>query len=157
MPASKTTTNGIIKLLAEAYNGEIETVMNYIASSVNLDGVRAEEVKASLGKDVTEELGHAQLLANRIRTLGGVVPGSKSLKWTQTKLQPPKSSTDVVSVIKGVIAAEEDAIDIYTRIIKASEGKDWVTQDMAITILSDEQEHRRMFVGFLKEYEKSAT
>lgn len=156
MPAPKITTNGIIKLLAEAYNGEVETVMNYIASSVNLDGVRAEEVKASLAKDVTEELGHAQLLANRIRTLGGVVPGSKSLKWTQTKLQPPKSSTDVVAVIKGVIAAEEDAIDIYTRIIKASEGKDWVTQDLAITILADEQEHRRTFVGFLKEYEKSA-
>jgi hypothetical protein len=30
-----------------------------------------------------------------------------------------------------------------------------VTQDLAITILGDEEGHRREFQGFLKEYEKS--
>jgi bacterioferritin len=30
---------------------------------------------------------------------------------------------------------------------------DYVTQDMLITILSDEQDHLREFEGFLKEYE----
>ncbi len=158
MPAKKSASSStrIIDLLIEAYNGEVETVMNYLAASVNPDGVRAEEIKESLGTDVTEELGHARLLAQRIRTLGGMVPGSKGLKWTQNAMQPPKESTDIVSVIKGVIKAEEDAIDVYTRIIKACEGKDFVTQDLAITILSDEEEHRRTFVGYLKEYEKAA-
>jgi len=155
MPASKHNPKNIINLLIEAYNGELETVMNYLASSNNLDGVRAEEIKSALAQDVTAELGHAQQLARRIRTLGGVVPGSKSLKWTQTSMQPPKDSTDVVAVIKGVIDAEDDAIDIYSRLIKACDGSDYVTQDLAITLLADEQEHRREFVGFLKEYEKS--
>ena len=145
----------IVDLLIEAYNAEIETVMNYIASSVNLDGVRAEQIKASLATDIPAELGHAQTLARRIRTIGGCVPGSLSLKWKQRGMQPPAKSTDVVSVIKGVIAAEEDAIEIYTAIIKACEGEDYVTQEMAITILADEQEHRREFVGFLKEYQTS--
>lgn len=63
-----------------------------------------------------------------------------------------KDSTDLVKVIKGVIAAEESAIGMYEKIIKACEGKDYVTQDMAVTILADEQEHRQEFVGFLKEY-----
>ena len=155
MPAKNENVSDIIDLLIEAYNGEIETVMNYLAGSVNLEGVRAEEIKGSLARDITEELGHAQQLANRIRTLGGVVPGSQALKWTQASLQPPKDSTDVPTVIKGVIDAEDGAIDIYTRIIKTCDGQDYVTQDLAITILSDEEEHRRTFVGYLKEYEKT--
>ncbi len=144
----------IIDLLIEAYNAELETVMNYIANSVNLDGVRAEQIKASLAADVPAELGHAQQIARRIKTIGGSVPGSLDLAWAQKKMQPPKESTDVVTVIKGVIAAEEDAIAHYEAIIKACDGVDYVTQDMAITILADEQEHRREFVGFLKEYAK---
>jgi bacterioferritin len=129
--------------------------MNYLANSVNLDGVRAEEIKKSLAADVPAELGHAQLLAKRIKTVGGAVPGSLKLKWEQKTLQPPKDSTDVVAVIKGVIKAEEEAIDIYTRLARASEtANDYVTNDLAITILADEEEHRREFVGFLKEYEK---
>ena len=38
---------------------ELETVMNYIANSINLDGVRAEEIKKALAANVVEELGHA--------------------------------------------------------------------------------------------------
>jgi bacterioferritin len=151
--AKKKKTGSIIDLLIGAYNAEIETVMNYIAQSVNLDGVRAEQIKESLLADVPTELGHAQTLAKRIKTIGGIVPGSLQLKsWTQKRLQPSKDTTDVVAVIKGVIAAEEDAIETYQHIIDVCEGDDYVTQEMAIRILGDEQEHRREFVGFLKEY-----
>ena len=62
----------------------------------------------------------------------------------------------MVSVIKGVIDAEKGAIDHYTKIIKSVEGIDYVTQDMAIGILADEQDHLREFEGFLKEYEPTA-
>jgi len=155
MAKRQAKASSIVDLLIEAYNAEIETVMNYIANSVNLDGVRAEQIKASLAADIPAELGHAQTLARRIKTIGGCVPGSLALKWSQRGMQPPAKSTDVVSVIKGVIAAEEDAIEIYTAIIKACEGVDYVTQEMAITILADEQEHRREFVGFLTEYQTS--
>ena len=56
---------------------EIETVMNYITNSTNVDGVRAQEIKESLAEDVQEELGHAQQFADRIKELYGVVPGSR--------------------------------------------------------------------------------
>lgn len=144
----------IIELLTQAYWMELETVMNYIAASVNLDGVRAEEVKKSLGADVPAELTHAQQLARRIKTLSGVVPGSLAFKASQRTMQPPKETTDVPSVIKGVIDAEESAISHYNRVIQACDGVDYVTQDMVITILSDEQDHLRDFEGFLREYEK---
>src|SRR5690242_2661891 len=56
----------VIDLLCKAYWMEVETVMSYIAASVNLDGVRAQEVKESLAEDVEEELGHAKQFAARI-------------------------------------------------------------------------------------------
>ncbi len=151
---NNTKTNEIIDLLIESYNSEIETVMNYLANSVNLEGVRAEHIKESLESDITEELGHAQKLAKRIHTLGGVVPGSQSLKWNQKSLQPRKDTTEVKAVIEGVIAAEEDAIAGYRKLIEACDGVDYVTQDLAIELLGDEEEHRREFIGYLREYEK---
>jgi bacterioferritin len=144
----------IIDLLTRAYWMEIETVQNYIANSVNLDGVRAEEIKESLAADVTDEVGHAQLYAKRVKELYGVVPGSFAFKPDQKLLQPPADTTDVVTVIRGVIDAEQGAIDHYTRIIRACEGVDYVTQDMVVNILKDEEGHLRKFEGFLKEYDK---
>jgi len=144
----------IIKELSLAYAMELETVQNYIAASVNLDGVRSEVIKKALAADVTEEVGHAQTLAQRIKTIGGIVPGSLDLPRSQTSMQPSKDSTDVVAVIQGVIDAEEAAIKQYNKIIKLCDGVDYVTQDMAIGILAGEEDHRREFMGFLKEYQK---
>jgi len=148
-------TEEIIKELSKAYNMELETVTNYVAASTNLDGVRAEEIKKSLAADVPAELGHAQLLAKRIKTLGGQVPGSQALKFEQATLQPLPDSTDVVSVIKGVLDAEGGAIKQYSKLIELCNGVDYVTQDLCVTILGDEEEHRQEFRGYLKEYEKA--
>ncbi|MEM1067280.1 MAG: ferritin-like domain-containing protein [Planctomycetota bacterium] len=146
--------HAIINELTRAYWMELETVVNYLANSVNLDGVRAEEIKKSLSADITEELTHATQLANRIKTIDGQIPGSEHFTAVQASLQPPADSTDVVTVIKGVIDAENAAIEQYEKIIRLCDGFDFVTQDMCIALLADEQQHRREFVGFLKEYEK---
>jgi bacterioferritin len=143
----------VVELLAKAYWMEMETVMSYIAASVNLDGVRAQEIKESLAADVKEELGHAQRFAERIKELYGVVPGSEEFSSEQSYLQPPDEQTDIVHVIRGVIEAETGAIEHYTRVVEETEGIDPVTQDMVIEILHDEQGHRRLFEGFLREYE----
>src|SRR5947207_15913833 len=142
----------LIALLQKAYWMELETVMSYLANSINPDGVRAQEIKESLEQDIQEELGHAQQFGARIKELYGVVPGSLEFSAEQAYLQPPEHQTDIVHVIKGVIEAETGAIEHYNRIIEFCEAKDWVTQDMVIEILHDEEGHRRLFEGFLREY-----
>jgi bacterioferritin len=142
----------VIELLKTAYFMELETVMNYVTQSINPDGVRAQEIKDSLEEDIQEELGHAQQFAARIKELYGVVPGSMDFKATQTFLQPPEDQLDIPHIIRGVIDAEDGAIQHYTRIVEFTEGIDPVTQDMVIAILHDEQGHRRLFEGFLREY-----
>ena len=143
----------IIELLTKAYWMELETVMSYIANSVNPDGLRAQEIVESLQEDVQEELAHAQQFAARIKELYGVVPGSLQFSAEQSYLQPPDQQTDIVHVIKGVIEAETGAIEHYNRIIEVTDGVDYVTQDMVIAILRDEEGHRRLFEGFLREFE----
>jgi bacterioferritin len=151
MAASREET---IQMLIEAYCMELETVMNYIANSTNLDGVRAEEIKKSLAADIQAEIGHAQQLGNRVKQLGGQVPGSAAVK-IGSQQQPPRETTDVVAVIKGVIEAEEGACNHYRTIIRATDGDDYVTQDLCIRLLADEEEHLVQFRGFLKEYMQS--
>lgn len=143
----------IIAMLKKAYWMEIETVMSYVANSVNPDGVRAAEIKESLESDIQEELGHAQQFAARIKELYGVVPGSEEFQAEQSFLQPPSEQTDITHVIKGVIEAERGAIDYYSQIIDVASEIDPVTEDMVIAILRDEQGHMREFEGFLREYE----
>jgi bacterioferritin len=151
--ASRDDRDRVIELLTKAYWMEIETVMSYLSAAVNLDGVRAQEIKESLNGEVEDELGHARQFADRIKELYGVVPGSQDFTPEQDFLQPPEHQTDVVHVIRGVIKAETGAIEHYTRIVEETEGIDPVTQDMVIAILRDEQGHRRLFEGFLREYE----
>ena len=146
------TRESIVEMLKKAYWMEIETVMSYIANSINPEGVRAQEIIESLETDIQEELGHARQFGVRIKELYGVVPGSLDFSAEQSYLQPPDEQTDIVHVIKGVIEAESGAIEHYNRIIEFCEGRDPVTQDMVIAILRDEQGHRRLFEGFLREY-----
>ena len=142
----------IIDLLTKAYWMEMETVMNYLANSEHLDGVRAEEIAEALSSDVQEELGHAQKFAGRIKDLYGTPPGSAEFTVDQPYLQPLDDPTDVRTVIEGVIEAEKGAIEHYLRIIEACDGVDWATQDMVIEILRDEENHLRTFERYLAEY-----
>jgi bacterioferritin len=143
----------LLQLLTKAYWMEMETVINYTTNSINPDGVRAQEIIEHLEEDITQELGHARQFGERIKELYGVVPGSTEFSAEQKYLQPPEQQTDIVHVIKGVIEAETGAIEHYNKIIQFTDDIDLVTQDMVIEILHDEEGHRRLFEGFLREFE----
>lgn len=144
----------VIELLQRAYSDEIETVMNYQTNAIVLDGVRAEEIKNSLQQDIQEELAHAEQLGQRLKQLGARPPGSSEFTARQESLQPPEDSTDVLAVINGVLDAEQGAIDTYSALIDAAEAaNDPVTEDLAVTILADEEAHRTEFRGFRTEYQ----
>jgi bacterioferritin len=144
----------VIEILRRAYGDELETVMNYQTNAIVLDGVRAEEIKESLQADIQEELTHAEQLGQRLKQLGARPPGSADFVARQDSLQPPAESTDVLAVIRGVLEAEEDAIETYRSLVEAAEAAgDPVTEDLAVTILADEEAHRTEFRGFEMEYQ----
>jgi bacterioferritin len=146
----------VVDMLKKAYWMEIETVMSYIANSVNPDGLLAREITESLDQDIQEELGHAQQFAARIKELYGVVPGSQEFTAEQDFLQPPDDQLDITHVVDGVIAAETGAIEHYNAVIEFCADTDPVTEDMVIAILRDEEGHRRLFEGFKRELDRSS-
>lgn len=83
-------------------------------------------------------------LGERIKDLEGAVPGSAEFKAAQKELQPPQDTTDVVGVIRGVIAAEQAAVEQYNTLVRLC----------CIRLLADEERHLRRFRGFLLEVEK---
>ena len=148
------TNDEIIDLLRKAYSDEMETVMNYLTNSIVLDGVRAQEVKEGLRQDATEEeLQHAQMIGERLKQLDARPPASMEFEAHQESLQPPEDPGNLLSVIDGVIEAENDAIETYRSLITAAEeGDDPVTEDLAVTILTDEEAHRAEFKSYRREY-----
>jgi len=106
-----------------------------------------------LKTDIQEELGHAQQYARRIKELYGVVPGSLDFKASRNISSRRRSRPTSSRIIKGVIEAETGAIEHYNKIIEFTDSVDPVTNDMVIAILRDEEGHRRLFEGFLREYE----
>ncbi len=82
-------------------------------------------------------------------------PGSAVFEATQTSLQPPEDTTDVLSVTEGVLDAEEGAIETHRALIAAAEeADDPVTEDLVVTLLADEEAHRAAFRGYRKEYSR---
>jgi len=140
---------GIIAELKRSYANELETIQNYLAHSIDLEGTGAELIRETLEEEITLKLRHARRLAKRINMLGGRVQGSLEMPRSQHSLQPPVENTDVMAVVRGVISTNEATISQYQKIINLTDGLDYVTQDMVIDLLSDEREHRRLFLSFL--------
>lgn len=142
-------TKEIIIELKRSYAIELETMENYLALTIDLEGRETEPIRKSLEEEITLKLKHARRLAKRINVLGGRLPGSLELWRDQNLLQPPLDQMDAMAVIRGVISANETSISQYQKIIHLTEGLDYVTQDMVIDLLSDERELRRLFLSFL--------
>jgi bacterioferritin len=135
----------IITRLKKSYAMEMESVQNYLANSIDLEGPAAEEVKGVLESAVATELKHARRLAKRIKILGARVPGSLELPRDQNFLQPPMENRDVMAVVRGALIARDEAIAQYQATIQFTEGSDYLTQDLLIELIAEEQEQRGLF------------
>jgi bacterioferritin len=146
--------SAVVRELIAAYWHEIETVSNYVASSTNRDGVRAESIARSVRGAVASDVRHAQQVAFRIRRLHARVPNPEEFATRQPRLRPPAEPVDNFSVLGGLIEAETSAIERYRRIAAAaSEAHDWVTRDLVARIMR-EKESQRQSLGDLLEAEQ---
>jgi bacterioferritin len=138
MDKARDVVNGLKKSYAIA----LESVQNYLANSIHLEGPAADRVKKMLENAVASELQHARRLARRIKILGDRVPGSLELPRDQNYLQPPIDNRDSVTVIRGALTATDAAIAHHQAIIQITEDLDFVTQDLLIELLAEEQEQK---------------
>lgn len=134
--------NELLTLLNKAYADEWLAYYQYWIGAKICKGPMKESVIAELMQHATEELTHADMVANRIIQLGGtpVTTPEDWYKWTNCGYEAPDDPY-VGKLLEQNIKGEQCAIDVYQALIKKVEGKDPVTFNMVLTILEQEIEH----------------
>lgn len=137
---------GLKQILYRAAAEEIQAFYQYILPAKFLVGNLRPDVEKEFVKNAKDELDdHFEKLLTRLSQLGADVnPISNLYTLNQVALGKyiaPEAPYDVLKLIGDNIVAEKEAIITYTEMCQFCEGKDYVTFNMARSILSDEVEH----------------
>ncbi len=130
----------IIKLLNHSLATELVCVLRYRRHHFTAQGLASAKIADEFMVHATEELGHADRLAQRIVQLGGepdFSPDSLSIRSHADY----DASTDLKDMIRANLIAERVAIETYSQMIVLIGEKDATTRRLLEDILSDEQEH----------------
>jgi bacterioferritin len=132
----------IIDLLNKAYADEWLAYYQYFIEAKVIKGLMKDAAIAELNQHATDELRHANMIADRILQLGGT-PLLNPKEWfthTNCGYEEPKEF-DVVAILEDSIKGEQCAISTYSQIADIVKDKDIVTYDIVSEILADEVEH----------------
>lgn len=132
----------LLKLLNAAYASEWLAYYQYWLGAKVIKGPMKDAVAAELLLHATEELSHADMLANRIIQLAGI-PVTEPKAWYEHSPCAYDAPEDpyVAVLLDQNIAGEQCAISTYKSLMDITKDKDMVTYNMALTILEQEVEH----------------
>jgi bacterioferritin len=145
--------NALLDALNRVYADEwlAAYAYNYMAQVVS-GRPAAKQLSALLLDTSKDELEHQEELAERITSLGGkpVADISKLIETSNDGYPtPPENEKDFDAIVQTVIKAEHDAIEAYNKLVKMTHGKDPITYNLIIHILSEEIEHEDEFEDLL--------
>ena len=147
--------NEIITLLNKAYADEWLAYYQYFIEAKVIKGIMKDAAIAELTQHATDELRHANMVADRILQLGGT-PLLNPKDWfthTNCGYEEPKEF-DVVQILEDSIKGEQCAIEVYSRLAEITQGRDIVTYDIASQILADEVEHEEDLQGLYEDIQE---
>jgi bacterioferritin len=135
-------TEMVLSLLNKAFADEWLAYYQYWLGAKIAKGPMKEAVIAELLQHATDELRHADLVANRILQLGGTPVTTPKLwyDFTNCGYDAPEDPS-VMQLLKQNIKGEQCAITVYNSMLSETREKDPVTYNMALLILEDEVEH----------------
>lgn len=142
----------LLKLLNKAFADEWLAYYQYWVGAKVAKGPMKDAIIAELLQHATEELGHANLVADRIIQLGGTPLTTPRVwfDWSNCGYDPPDDPF-VRTLLQQNIQAEQCAIGVYDQMMKLTEGKDPLTYNMALTILTQEVEHEEDLQALLED------
>jgi len=146
--------DALINTLNEALADEWLAYYQYWVGAKVAKGPMRGDVATELLEHATEELGHAELLADRIIQMGGT-PLLKPEDWykkTGCGYAPPEDPY-VEVLLEQNIKSEQCAIDAYKKIVDLTKDADPVTYEIAISILTDEITHEEDLQALVEDIE----
>lgn len=124
----------LIDGLNQDLRGEFQAVIMYRLYASMVQGPYRQELRAFFASEIPEELGHAQLLADKISALGGVPAAEPA---------PVKVVHDAKEMVQAALEAELETIQRYIkrRAMAEAAGEIGLAADFD-TLLADESNHR---------------
>ena len=135
-------TDKLIEMLNKALADEWLAYYQYWTGAKVAAGPMRGAVTMELEEHAAEELMHAEMLVERIMTLGGT-PLLSPKDWfemTNCGYETPEDPY-VGVLLEQNIEGEQCAIQVYKDLMDFTEGKDPVTYELALEIMTDEIEH----------------
>lgn len=124
----------LIEGLNDDLRGEFQAVIMYRLYASMVQGPYRQELRNFFAAEIPEELGHAQLLADKIAALGGTPAATPS---------PVKVVTDAKAMLETALNAEVETIDRYVqRREQAEAAREYGLAAELDTIIADETRHR---------------
>jgi bacterioferritin len=111
-PAKDVDCQRLVDGLNHDLAGEFQAILMYVHYSAKLTGPYRRELRALFQAEILDELGHAQLLADKIATLGGE-------PTSEPRTVPPADQP--LAMLEQALAAEKQAIADYGQRIHQAE------------------------------------
>jgi len=146
----------IVDILKKAYSDEMRIFHSFWYVGINMEGIGLVTYAAALRTQATGELGHAELLADKISELGDRAP-SDPTEWKQySTIGPldPAQHLTLRSALERALEFEGKAVENYNALAKkALELGDYVTYNLATTVMADEVKDEQHTEDVLKSLE----
>jgi len=146
--------DSLIETLNKALADEWLAYYQYWVGAKVVKGPMRGDVATELLEHATEELGHAELLAERIIQLGGT-PLLKPEDWykmTNCGYEAPEDPY-VEVLLEQNIKGEQCAIDVYQQLTELTKDADPVTYEIVLSILTDEITHEEDLQALVEDIE----
>jgi bacterioferritin len=139
-PAYRGDVETAVKLLNEALATEIVCTLRYRRHHFMAAGIHYQAVADEFMEHAVEEQRHADMIAERIRQLGGAPDFSPQGLLTRSHSQYDEGGS-LTDMIKEDLVAERIAVESYTEMILYFGDNDPTSRRMMEEILAKEEEH----------------
>ncbi len=144
--------NRIIQALNGLRSTEIMSYLQYMQHQYMAVSLLSPRLKTEFEAHATQELDHANRLAERIQQLGGVPvydPKEISTKAANVGIQPEQGATLTEMVVEDLLL-ERQQIEVYSALIREIGDEDLVTRHVLLGILADTEKHASELADYLK-------
>ena len=122
----------IIEALNEVLTSELTAINQYFAHSEICENWGYERLHSTIREHSIGEMKHAEMIAERIDELGGT---------PNINVGPISSGGDLEKMLRDNVAAEEEAVERYTKQIQDVGMSDPTTRRLLEDILAEEERH----------------
>ena len=148
----KADLDHVVQALNSLRSTEIMSYLQYMQHQYMAVSLLSPGMKTEFAAHATQELDHANRLADRVQQLGGVPiydPKEISSKAANVGVSPEQGAT-LAEMVTEDLMLERQQIEVYTALIRQIGDQDLVTRQVLLSILVETEKHASELADYLK-------